>query len=373
MGGKVSLEVDYYRRNCDRRRGKRHKGIYPALMLLGIHERCTPGLTSEVAMLAALLGSLAEAQQVLSEQGNELNIKTIRLIAYRAAGRTRMLQKMGHFGFEAQETASGRRVVVSCDGGRVRLREKKRGPKTKKGRNHIQVAWREPKLFIIYVVDENGKQSTTFSPVIDGLIQGPNAMFALLKQYLKKLDIQEADQLLFISDGATWIWKRVPTLIQDLGIDNERVHLLIDFFHAVQHLHKAASLCKDWSAKQRKRWVSKQRKLLHSGKIDCVIDALRLLRKGRRAKGITTELNYFIKHRTHMAYDSLLALNLPIGSGAIESAIRRIVNLRLKGPSIFWCKPNAESILLLRSYFKSGRWNQIMSLAFSPLISHSFA
>ena len=342
-------------------------------MLLGIHERCTPGLTSEVAMLAALLGAFAETQQVLSEQGNELDIKTIRLLAYRAAERTRMLQKMGHFGFEAQETAAGRRVVVSCDGGRVRLREKKRGPKTKKGRKRIQVAWREPKLFIIYVVDADGKQSAAFSPVVEGLIQGPDAMFALLKQDLQKLDIQEADQLLFISDGATWIWKRVPTLIQDLAIDNQRVHLLIDFFHALQHLHKAAALCKDWSAKQRKRWVSKQRTLLHSGKVDCVIDALRLLRKGRRAKGITTELNYFIKHRTHMAYDSLLALNLPIGSGAIESAIRRIVNLRLKGPSIFWCKPNAESILLLRSYYKTGRWKQLLSLALSPLISHSFA
>ena len=323
--------------------------------------------------MAALLGSLAETEQVLSEQGHELNIKTIRLIAYRAAERTRMLQKMGHFGFEPQDTVAGRRVIVSCDGGRVRLREKKRGPKTQKGRKPIQVAWREPKLFIIYVVDEKGKQSTTFSPVIDGLIQGPNAMFTLLKQYLKQLDIQEADQLLFISDGATWIWNRVPTLIQDLGIDDARVHLLIDFFHALQHLHKAASLCKDWSAKQRKCWVSKQRKLLHAGKIDRVIDALRILRKGRRAKGITTELNYFIKHRTHMAYDSLLALNLPIGSGAIESAIRRIVNLRLKGPSIFWCKPNAESILLLRSYFKTGRWKQLRSLALFPLISHTFA
>lgn len=323
-------------------------------------------------MLAALLGAFAETQQVLSAQGNELNSKTIRRITYRAAERTRVLQKMGHFGFEAQETAAGRRVVVSCDGGRVRLREKKRGPKTKKGRRPMQVAWREPKLFVIYVVDEDGKQSTTFSPVVDGLIQGPNAMFALLKQYLKQLDIQDADQLLFISDGATWIWQRVPTLIQDLGLDHKRVHLLIDFFHALQHLHKAASLCKDWSAKARKCWVSKQRTLLHSGKIDAVIDALRLLRKGRRAKGITTELNYFIKHRSHMAYDSLLALNLPIGSGAIESAIRRIVNLRLKGPSIFWCKPNAESILLLRSYFKTGRWKQLMSLALSPLVSRSF-
>jgi len=152
--------VNYYRRNCDRRRGKRHKGLYAALLLLGIHEKCTPSLTSEVAILTATLGSLAETQQVLAEQGKELNEKTIRNIAYRAAERGRMLQKMGHYSFEPQESVAGRRVVVSCDGGRIRLREKKRGSKTKKGRNRYNGAWREPKLFIIYVVDDEGNQST---------------------------------------------------------------------------------------------------------------------------------------------------------------------------------------------------------------------
>ena len=44
------------------------------------------------------------------------------------------------------------------------------------------------------------------------------------------------------------------------------------------------------------------------------------------------------------------ALKLPIGSGALESAIRRVVNLRLKGPSISWHKTSAEAVLLCRSY-----------------------
>jgi hypothetical protein len=36
-----------------------------------------------------------------------------------------------------------------------------------------------------------------------------------------------------------------------------------------------------------------------------------------------------------MRYKTVSELNLPIGSGAMESAIRRVVNLRLKGASIF--------------------------------------
>jgi hypothetical protein len=50
---------------------------------------------------------------------------------------------------------------------------------------------------------------------------------------------------------------------------------------------------------------------------------------------------------------------MPIGSGAIESTIRRVVNLRLKGASIYWHKKSAEAVLLLRSYYKAGRWNHL--------------
>ena len=40
------------------------------------------------------------------------------------------------------------------------------------------------------------------------------------------------------------------------------------------------------------------------------------------------------------------ALNLPIGNGTVESAVRRVINLRLKDPRTFWYKENAEKILM---------------------------
>lgn len=74
-------------------------------------------------------------------------------------------------------------------------------------------------------------------------------------------------------------------------------------------------------------------------------------------------MDYFVKNRTRMAYARLRALKMPIGSGSVESAIRRVVNLRLKGPCLFWCKENAEAILLLRCYWKAGRWNLLKNMA----------
>jgi hypothetical protein len=363
QGLAVPVRVTYYRRKGQRRAGKRSAGVYAGLVLLGIYDRCTPALASEVSLLAAMLGSLDEAQDVLAARGVALDMKTVRLIAYRYAARARLEQQIDTAAFE--DTVAGRRVVISSDGGRLRLRETKRGPKTKKGRQRYTGAWREPKVLIVYVVDAEGKREARFAPVIDATLQGPDAVFALLRTYLQRLAITQADQVLFIADGAPWIWKRVPRLVQALGLTAERVHALLDFYHAVQRLGQVAALRKDWSAKARTRWRTQQRHLLLQGEVEQVIAAVRVICRGRNSKAIRTHCHYFIKNQSRMAYAKLMAMKMPIGSGAIESTVRRVVNLRLKGPSIFWCRASAEAILLLRSYYKAGRWNLLKHMATS--------
>jgi hypothetical protein len=364
-GHRVPVWVTYYRRKGQRRRGKRYAGLYAGLVLLGIYDRCTPALAAEISLLAAMLGSLDEARDVLAQRGVALDIKTLRLIAYRYAARARVVQQIE--GVELDDTVSGRRVVISTDGGRIRLRETKRGPKTKKGRRRYTGAWREPKVLIIYAVDAEGKREASFAPMIDATLRGPDAVFALLRTYLQRLQITQADQMLFIADGAPWIWKRAPLLVQALGLAMEQVHELLDFYHAAEHLGKVAALRKDWSAKARSRWRNQQRRLLLQGQVKQVIAAVRDLCRGRNSKEIRKHRDYLIKNQSRMAYAKLTALKLPIGSGAIESTVRRVVNLRLKGASIFWCRASAEAILLLRSYYKAGRWNLLKRMATSHL------
>jgi hypothetical protein len=365
QGHTVAVWTTYYRRKGQRRAGKRSAGVYAGLVLLGIYDRCTPALAAEVSLFAAMLGSLQEAQDVLAARGVELDTKTVRTIAYRYAARARLEQQVNNAAFE--DSVAGRRVVISSDGGRIRLREIKRGPKTTKGRRRYTGAWREPKVLIVYVVDAEGKREASFAPFIDATLKGPDAVFALLRSYLQRLEITQADQVLFIADGAPWIWKRVPLLVQALGLAVEQVHELLDFYHAVQHLSQVVALRQDWSAKARARWRTQQRRFLLQGQVEQVIAAVQALCRGRNSKAIRTQRNYFIKNQSRMAYAKLIAMKLPIGSGAIESTVRRVVNLRLKGPSLFWCRAGAEAILLLRSYYKAGRWNMLKRMATSPL------
>src|SRR5205085_9838256 len=235
-----------------------------------------------------------------------LDTKAVRRIAYRYGARARLVQQAENVAFE--DTVAGRRVVISSDGGRLRLRETKRGPKTKKGRRRYSGAWREPKVLLVYVVDAEGKRDATFVPVMDATLKGPDAVFALLRSYLQRLAITQADQVLFLADGAPWIWKRVPLLVRALGLTAERVHELLDFDHAVQRLGQVAALRKDWSAKARTRWRTRQRHLLLQGEVEQVIAAVRALCRGRHSKAIRAQASYFIKNQSRMAYAKLLAM-----------------------------------------------------------------
>src|SRR5256712_13139379 len=102
-----------------------------------------------------MLGSLHEAHDVLANRGVELDTKTVRLIAYRYAARARLEQQIDTAAFE--DTVAGRRVVVSSDGGRLRLGERKRGRKTKKKGTGYTRGWRVPKGVIGYLVDAAGE------------------------------------------------------------------------------------------------------------------------------------------------------------------------------------------------------------------------
>jgi len=343
-------------------------GVYPCLILLGIHEHCTPGFASEVSMLSSLLSSFKETQQVLSEQGVKLDTKTIEKLTVQYSERARAALTAHGSNFE--EGVTGRKVVVSTDGGRIRIRKNKRGPKTKKGRNRYSTQWREPKLLIIYIAKGNGEMDKSFAPFIDGVLKGPDAIFNLIMYYLSKLEMVKADKVLFVADGARWIWNRVGQLMRTLGVSPNQCYEIVDFYHAVEHLGKVAELRKSWKASERKAWVKKHRRLLLKGKVSDVIEGIQEVCRGRNSKEVRQERDYFIRNSKRMSYNIVSSMGLPIGSGAMESSIRRVVNLRLKGASIYWLHQTAEAMLLLRSYYKAGRLNMLKHLTFDVSLTN---
>jgi hypothetical protein len=329
-------------------------------------------LAGDLAQLTALLGSFQEARLLLRSRGLSLSVNRLRRVVYHYASRVRLAQQTARL-FPG-ESLKGRVVVITTDGGRIRIR-KDRKARTKKGRRRYSTAWREPKLLMIYAVTQKAgriQMDKTFAPVIDGTLDGPEALFRLMRRYLEQLKIAEADKVLVVADGARWIWKRAAGLLRGLKVDEQKVHQAVDFYHAMEHLSSAADLAGSFTDKQKKRWLKTQSQRLLSGQTDKVLAELETLAAARPSKKMRAELGYFVKHgREHkrMEYAALTAAGLPLGSGAIESAVRRVINLRLKGAGIFWHKPSAEAILLLRCFAKAGRLQHLHSLAIAaPLL-----
>jgi hypothetical protein len=358
-GVTVELEVRYYHRKKNPAVfDKDRRGLFPALLLLGIQERFPPGVRMRMAKAAALLGSYEEAATMLAGEGIVVCVNTLRKVT---AGMGRMLKRLTQQGsLTVAGTAAGRRIVVTMDGGRVRLRERRKG-KTKKGRQRFSPQWREPRLFLIYAVDEEGRPADDFPPIIDGSLGTCDELFAILRACLQGLKLNEASRVLFVADGATWIWRRVPGLIKALGLKDGTVQQLIDFWHAVEYLGKLAESA-GLAGSTKSRWLTTQKKRLLRGEIGAVVDELETLVGPRPTKSQRTWLNYFITHGlTHrrMDYSTSRGKNMPIGSGAIESAVRRVINLRVKSNATYWLRENAETMIRLRGWIKTGRGEEL--------------
>ncbi|MDR2570712.1 MAG: hypothetical protein LBD23_10525 [Oscillospiraceae bacterium] len=254
------------------------------------------------------------------------------------------------------------KIVVSVDGGRIRIRRDKKGSKTKKNRTRYSTDWREPKLLCIYFLSKNGEIDRSIPSVLDGTMAHVDEIFKMLCDYLSMLPINSETEVLFISDGAECLWRRVHLVEQVVRNKGGRLHCLLDYYHMKGYLHEMAGAVKDWTSKKRKQWLGQMTKFLFSGdKVPFEREVKSLQKNSRRKSILRTAGNYLLKHSLagHMNYWQTKLRNFPIGSGVIESTVRRVVNLRLKGASVYWNESMAEDMLLLRCLYKAMRWKHI--------------
>jgi hypothetical protein len=364
-GPRVPLSTQYYRR----RKGnilRREKGLFPAFVLLGIQERASPGATSQIARAACAMSSLEEAAACLRDTGGlDVDVKTIRRITRRFGQRARSALP-AHLRVMTP-TAEGCTLVISVDGGRLRVRRDKRGPPTPKGRRRYHTDWREPLLLHVYVLNADGSVDRSFSPLIDGTLGGADTLFDMLRLYLPSLLSIQPTRVVLIADGAPWIWARFQALVKDGCLAGAgQVLQLIDFYHAVQHLNAFAQAYPGWHSAFRTRWRNKARSLLRKGKIGKVLaDMQRLVGRHPRNKALKRQMHYFVNNDGRFSYAWAQRLRVPIGSGPMESAVRRVINMRLKGPGIFWHEDTAEAMIMIRAYYKAQRWHEIERLGYS--------
>jgi hypothetical protein len=166
----------------------------------------------------------------------------------------------------------------------------------------------------------------------------------------------------FAADGAPWIWARLDWVIARVQLEPARVVEVLDWCHGVHHLSLALEAL-GLAEKDRAEQYSRLRALLKAGQSSVVIEDLVALAAGQpEDAAVWREIGYLTRHSEggRLRYNCFRCRGVPLGSGAIESTIRRVINLRLKGPSIFWEEANAEAVFQLRAALLSGRWEEIL-------------
>jgi hypothetical protein len=160
------------------------------------------------------------------------------------------------------------------------------------------------------------------------------------------------NRLIFISDGASWIKNWIEDAYQDAVS-------ILDFYHAAEHLYGFAE--KHFKDKDKlMTWAKKQSELLLDSKVSTVIKNIKRLSDDKDAQNL---IEYYRSNQSRMDYQRYKQIGAGIiGSGAIESAHRTVVQKRMKLSGQRWSKRGAQNMLNLRVTSMNEKWDKVIAL-----------
>lgn len=302
LGSGQSIEVvaPYFVKAAPKGRYRaRRQGSYLGLEVLGFLRRWSRRLVSEVVQAALLCPSFEVAHAVLERRGLKLDVKTIRTLCRELAERGRWFR--GAISLTGTEQLVGQTLVIGIDGGRLRERRRKRGrKKTDQKRQGYHTDWKEPKLFTVYVLENDAQVVKSFAPLHDATMRNHEGLFALLERYLDALGLERVARIVFCGDGAPWIRSGVEALCHRRDLDQARVYQVIDYTHAKQNLQELIELLP--ARLQREGRLARQwRDRLWRGDLKALHRSVcEMLRGKKKAQALKKWDNYFARNHQRL-------------------------------------------------------------------------
>jgi len=175
-------------------------------------------------------------------------------------------------------------------------------------------------------------------------------------EFLEKLERQTCNltNISVVADGAPWIWK----YYDDYRPDATQI---LDYYHAVEKLTPfAQSYFENRDLEQ--QWIEQQKEYLLSDKVDLVIQEVEQSNCNKQTnKEKEKLLGYYRRNKKRMQYQTFQQKGLLIGSGAIESAHRNVLQKRLKLSGQRWTKSGCQQVANLRVTRLSNEWDKLIS------------
>jgi hypothetical protein len=235
-------------------------------------------------------------------------------------------------GWSSEEVA-----VISADAGKVRSPDR--------GEEGLQ--WYDCRIGAIASADAKSRARKVFV----GGVMSADALFDLLGAAWRLRPRHYRPRVLFIADGAEWLWRRVPIYFS--GCEE-----VLDIYHAGEHVASAAVACWGEGSDEAREWRAHARDMLLAPdgpkRVRRKLLAVLCAGKAVNPTQLRKEIRYLFRHRRRMPYRSLQQRGLPVGSGVIESAVKQVNTARLRGSGMKWTRKGADYMLCLRSAHLSG-------------------
>jgi hypothetical protein len=245
----------------------------------------------------------------------------------------------------AASSTDQKQLYVGIDGGMI----------------HVDGVWQEVKLGCVFKAEKRIVKGKDRGVLLDRefvAVRGePFDLRTLLAPCAKRADADER-VVNVLGDGARWIWNLAAEMF------HERREIL-DWYHVEEHVGLAAKLIHD-DPVHADTWREQQLGLLWHGKVAEVIESLEIYLDRPRTTAARTGardlLRYFENNRHRMDYESYRAQGLLIGSGAVESAVKHVVQHRMKQSGMRWRSPGADAMLALRAIYRStDAWDRFLA------------
>ncbi|MDB6129434.1 MAG: hypothetical protein JWM04_541 [Verrucomicrobiales bacterium] len=163
-------------------------------------------------------------------------------------------------------------------------------------------------------------------------------------------------QIHSVGDGAEWI------RLQSQEVFGKQGTFLCDFYHVSEYLSAAALTCRNKAPDQ---WRRTQQKRLRRGDLQLVVDALAEYLepefKPDEEAPVRSGHRYLTNRKDCLDYQRAIELDLPIGSGMIESGHRHVLHARLKKAGTAWLQTHADEMGHLRVLRANKQWDSFWS------------
>jgi len=217
--------------------------------------------------------------------------------------------------------------------------------------------WKEVKVGRVFTssdcVSPKGKTSYIKHSHYYGSISDSKEFTSKMDGLLDSYKVKKG-KLVFITDGAVWIRNWIEDAFPD-------AIAILDFFHAVEHVSQFAQTVFENKAEQH-QWIVKQKELLLESKVGEVIDNIQSVNTNKE-KEKKALIQYYQSNKARMDYNKYKTIGAGIiGSGAIESAHRTLIQKRLKLSGQRWTIKGAQNMINLRTLQLNNQWNKIIDL-----------